>query len=1448
MRKPILATTLVALLVSVFLIKYGNKKTEERNPYISQIEKYEKVKNLSYEEIKNLPKRDRPDLALLQEFETTKDLSLGYPPVQKKIKAFDLAKEKLAKKASTRAIAGVEWAERGPNNVGGRTRALMFDPNDDTNKKVWAGGVSGGIWYIDDITDEDAAWTNVDDFMANLSISSLAHDPNATATFYAGTGERWTRDFRGTGIWKSTDSGASWNQLSNTEDFGYTSKIVITSNSVIVAATSTGIKISDDGGDTWDSPSDVNVDMSDVEVGNDDILYCAGFVGNIFKSSNEGSSWTSVSPDLGGDRVEVAIAPSNSNKIYAASEINDNVGWMASSSDGGSSWTQITIPMYLEQGTCESDADDFSRGQAWYDLILAVNPSDESEVIVGGIDLHKSSDGGSTWTAISYWTGACAPFVHADQHAITFKPGSSSEAIFGNDGGVFYSSNIDQSEPTFAARNNNYNVTQFYAVALNNSVNSNDMLAGSQDNGSQKFSDFGVNSTIEATGGDGAYCFIDQDDPSIQITSYVFNNYYLSRDGGTTFEAFGTGNTGGFINQGDYDSEANILYARSSGGNSYNKYTITETGIESSTVNISIGGTPSHFMASPYEDNVLYIGTSSGTVNKIEDANASTPSVTEILAISGTITSIDLADNGSKILVTVGNYGANSSWYSEDSGENWIDIEGDLPDMPVWWGMFNPLDNNQVILATEVGVWTSDDITLEDVIWEPSNEGLANVSSRMLQYRESDGAVAVATHGRGVFTSFSFSNVKFADFTADLYVAYEGNEIDFTNKSNGTITDYAWSTSDGGNYTTEDITHSFSESGWQTVTLQIDDSESITKNVFVIPNRPVNYLIELENEPGDTYVDNVRGLGFELGNSNIDGKDGVTSGEYAWVVGPDEENYANRSRAYIYTPWFDFTSDGTYEFSFNANYTVEEAWDGFIVEYTTDGESWEQLSPTVATDWYDIEAVVNDNYPDEGWPVIPLFSGTTDGDYVTKTRDISDLSGNSFIAFRFHWVADAAAVEVGVAIDDIQITGPDNEVVPNFTISYEEEYCNGTPLYYYSNSSIAAASYSWDFGSDASPATASGKGPHEVNYSTTGSKTASLTITDSDENSFIETKTDFLQILETMTNTATIALAEPKLCPGETTTVQVTNSEVGKNYTLYTVGSNNSLGDSQEGNGATLNFDLGSNLKSEEYFIEIYQDDSHCTSYSEELNLEVSEIAETSISSTEFELCAGEVVSINISNSIEGLIYQFIDETLEQPSGSNVTGNGDLIVLSSAELTSGTELSILVTDSDCELTFESTVNVTVNSYPDVTITESDFELSVADGAENYEWFKDGAPISGATLNTYEVTLNGSYHVIASNGECESTSDVMTVIVADVADDLFSYDIYPNPSKGMLNFAGKGHLEMVKIYSLSGNLVMLKESNSEPISQLDVAQLERGIYILETVSNSKSSRQKIILEK
>ncbi|MEM7040661.1 MAG: hypothetical protein AAF570_27115, partial [Bacteroidota bacterium] len=187
-------------------------------------------------------KRDRMDLALAHEVEMTRDPATGTVPTDRLFEAFRYAE---TLRNNTRApLPTVNWTERGPNNVGGRSRTIMVDPNDPSGNTIWVGSVGGGLWRTTDITVATPDWQPANDFFDNIAISTMTYDPSNTQIMYFGTGEGYGNGdaIRGLGIWKSTDGGTSWNQLPSTNNntFYYVQRVAVSSSGAVFAATGAG--------------------------------------------------------------------------------------------------------------------------------------------------------------------------------------------------------------------------------------------------------------------------------------------------------------------------------------------------------------------------------------------------------------------------------------------------------------------------------------------------------------------------------------------------------------------------------------------------------------------------------------------------------------------------------------------------------------------------------------------------------------------------------------------------------------------------------------------------------------------------------------------------------------------------------------------------------------------------------------------------------------------------------------------------------------------------------------------------------------------------------------------------------------------------------------------------------------------------------------------------------
>ena len=410
------------------------------------------------------------------------------------------------------------------------------------------------------------------------------------------------------------------------------------------------------------------------------------------------------------DRTFVDVSPSDPNILYVMME-NGSTGYItyiAKSSDAGNTWTQISIAED-ENGNPFGDY----QGSMDYWGLLGIDPNDPNTIYAAGaLSIFKSTDSGTNWTEISEWrgTGFSQPYVHADHHNIVFI--DSDKILFSNDGGVFLTTDGGN---TFTMKNDNMVTTQFYSTAIHPTT-SDYVLGGAQDNGTWRLNTAGKQEGTEVYGGDGAYTHIDQVDPTYQFSATTYGNIVRSTNGGASFglysnvtNADGT-DAGFFINPSVIDGVNKAMYVTFDNNSILRQKDYTAL-TNHDFININLGAGASAYKVSPHTSGVLFVATAGGRVFKIVDAHTDNYSITEISpgVTSGYISSIDVGKDDNQILITLSNYGIDSIFETISGGgaNGWVNVEGDLPDMPVRWGLYNRDNFNQVAIATEVGVWVS---------------------------------------------------------------------------------------------------------------------------------------------------------------------------------------------------------------------------------------------------------------------------------------------------------------------------------------------------------------------------------------------------------------------------------------------------------------------------------------------------------------------------------------------------------------------------------------------------------------------------------------------------------------------------------------------------------------------------------------------------------------------
>ncbi len=662
-------------------------------------------------------------------------------------------------------LSAASWTWLGPGNVGGRLRSILIHPTNPS--LMWVGAVGGGVWRT---TNGGASWTPMDDFLPAIGVCSMAMDPANPDHLYAGTGEGFFNTGlpgssnnafrRGAGMFKSEDAGTTWERLPSTENsaFYFVNRIAIApaNRDLILVATNDGIFRSTNRGVTFNLM--VAGKTYDVRFHPTDPLKAiAGRSnGTVMRSVDGGQTWQTGSGTAGA-RVEVAYYRGDPEVVYAAISASGRIR-VYRSLDGGATFALRTsgsgITTYVN-----------------YNTGFWVDPTNSSRLILGGVNLYRSTDGGITLNnAFSN--------VHPDHHIIVEHPqfdGVNNRTVFfGHDGGISRANDFLSSTTTDL--NNNLGVTQFYGGAMNNS--SGVMVAGAQDNGTQRFGG-NVQGWTHVLGGDGISCAADQTDPNFFYASSQHGAIRRSNNGGTSFSSnvAPPGAGGSDFNFATYYMlDPNLQTRMYVCGNRLWRADNVKTGSPTWVIAKDVltdgqtGGPPrDHFDAVPPlnlgsvavaegNPNLVWVGYNNGQVWKSENALAGTPTwerLDNIAPLPDRFVSRIVIDrnNHDRVYVAFMGWESNNVWRTLDGGDSWQEITGTaphkLPSAPVGGFAQHRTKSNWLYAGTDLGIFTSSD---DGATWSTYTDGPGTVPIAELVWRN-DSTLLAITHGRGVFSA-----------------------------------------------------------------------------------------------------------------------------------------------------------------------------------------------------------------------------------------------------------------------------------------------------------------------------------------------------------------------------------------------------------------------------------------------------------------------------------------------------------------------------------------------------------------------------------------------------------------------------------------------------------------------------------------------------------------------
>lgn len=482
---------------------------------------------------------------------------------------YQLALKGLRNISALRGGFPLTWDEVGPDNVGGRTRAILVDNQDPTGKTIYAGGVSGGLWVS---KSAGVSWQKVNDMQENLIISSLCQTPNGDIYygtgedgFYFASGQGQGGGFFGGGVFKSTDGGKTFSRLASTNPNGsggskWLSVQCLASHPTknrVYACTANGFFVSDDGGNNWTKPSGTgapgNALMQEVKVDKNGIIYVSSSSA-LWRTDDDCQTFTNITPKAGNtsggaftgsNRIAIGVGYSNTDYVYIqVADKSDRLAGIFQSTDKGATWTRIATR--AQNGVDFDPLASTASAQGVFDNVIAVDPTNENRIFAAGVEwwewlnpaVYPNNPNAGWRQTTSGFTSKFNPlYLHSDVHSIVFdvNHGTPYTTYIGSDGGITKSSN---GCVTFNYCNRGYNVTQFYGLGVN--PLSKDLgwerkvFGGTQDNSCVLITGRGntPQNSVTISGGDGFQCEGSQIFPEIMFYGSQNGNYLRSGNGG----------------------------------------------------------------------------------------------------------------------------------------------------------------------------------------------------------------------------------------------------------------------------------------------------------------------------------------------------------------------------------------------------------------------------------------------------------------------------------------------------------------------------------------------------------------------------------------------------------------------------------------------------------------------------------------------------------------------------------------------------------------------------------------------------------------------------------------------------------------------------------------------------------------------------------------------------
>ena len=737
------------------------------------------------------------------------------------------------------AASVANWTPLGPYGSpagGGAGRIQVICANPTNTNSFYVGSAAGGFWMTNN---GGISYTTTTDQLGSCGVSDIAINPFNTNIIYISTGDRDAGDTYATGVLKSIDGGLTWSNTGlvwQTIQQRRIYRLLINpiNPNTLIAATSVGIYRSLNAGQSWSLISSGNYVDAEYRPNDTTTVYAVTSNG-LSKSINGGASFSGVSAfpsGISANRLSIAVSRANANYLYVLVSNNSNgFGGLYRSLNSGTTFSLMSSsPNIFDWSTTGNG----TGGQGWYDIAIDASPSNANEIIAGGVNSWKSTNGGANWVLNSHWYGGGGkPYVHADLHYVLYTSGTT--CYLGTDGGVSKTSNNGQN---WTEINGNMNIAQMYKIGLA-SNNSSKLITGHQDNGSNLLN--GSNWS-QVYGGDGMDCFIDWNNNNTLVASTQNGGFTRSINGGANWSAIVSGLSGtpAWVAPIVQDPiSANTYYC-----GYQNVFKSTNQG-NTWTIISNFNTTLDEIKVSPLNPNIIF-ATSTNAIWKTSNGGTTWSNITPTNIIGNNqITDLTMDNlNPNNIYITLSGYSAGIKVLaSYNGGSTWINYSQGLPNIPTNCIVYVKNSPQGLYLGTDVGVYYRE-ANMSN--WISYFTGLPNIIVQDLEIYYSTGKLRAATYARGVWETNLYSNPTSpptAAFNTQFSPGCINTSLQFNDVSANSPNSWNWTFSGGSpsTSTVQSPSVTFPATGIYTVSLLSSNGfgpSAIYTNTISIVNTP----------------------------------------------------------------------------------------------------------------------------------------------------------------------------------------------------------------------------------------------------------------------------------------------------------------------------------------------------------------------------------------------------------------------------------------------------------------------------------------------------------------------------------------------------------------------------------------------------------------------------------